>query len=359
MRLPDDVNEKEGMTPSIISALGAVCAIIILIVGIVLYLNRDKLEQNHTLDTGSLIQATQMPESESVEVGKSDLSPEDFDFWDMNPELTAAPIEEVVEPEPEKEDPSTDGKHTKIINDNGEEEWVLINKHLDMHSYDFANLVSQSGLLHYFEAGEETSFVGVDISKYQARVDFNKLKKAGVDFCMIRVGARGYGTGQLILDEYFQENMKRATDAGLEIGVYFFSQAINQEEVMEEANMVLEYIADYNVTYPVAFDMEYIDNDTARVEQLSKEEKTEIAKTFMDTVKAAGYTPILYGKKEWLIKKLDMTELDEYDVWLSQYEDIPDYPYEFTMWQYTNQGTVDGISGKVDLNISFIDYSEK
>lgn len=358
MRLPDDMNEKEGMTPSIISALGAVCAIIILIVGVVLYLNRDKLEENSPSQNVSAVLPTQTPVSENVEIGKSDLTPEDFDFWDMYPEPTPTPVEEVVEKEPEKEDPSTDGKHTKIINDNGEEEWILINKRLDMHSYDFTNLVSQSGLMRYFEEGEETSFVGVDISKYQDHVDFNKLKKAGVDFCMIRVGARGYGTGQLILDEYFQENMKRATDAGLDIGVYFFSQAITQDEVMEEANMVLEYIADYKVTYPVAFDMEYIENDTARVEQLSKEEKTEIAKTYMDTIKAAGYTPILYGKKEWLITELDLSELEDYDVWLSQYEDIPDYPYEFTMWQYTNQGNIDGISGKVDLNISFIDYSE-
>ncbi len=359
MRLPDDIDEREGMSPSIISTMGAVCAIIILIVAVVLFLNKDKLEQNNASVTASVPHPTQVAVTESVEVGKSDLSPEDFDFWDMYPQATQEPVEETVEVEPEEEDPSTDGKHTKIINDSGEEEWVLINKHLDMHSYDFANLVSQSGLMRYFEVGEETSFVGVDISKYQDHVDFNKLKKAGVDFCMIRVGARGYGTGQLILDENFQDNIKRATDAGLEIGVYFFSQAITQDEVMEEANMVLEYIADYDVTYPVAFDMEYIDNDTARVEQLSKKEKTEIAKTFMDTIKAAGYTPILYGKKEWLIKKLDLTELEDYDVWLSQYEDIPDYPYKFTMWQYTNQGTVDGISGKVDLNISFIDYSEK
>lgn len=360
MRLPDDVEEREGFAPSIISALGAVCAIIILIVVAVLYLNRDKLEQNNASGAGYTTYPPQTNVTESVEVDKSDLSPDDFDFWDMYPEATQIPVSESVEEEePKEEDPSTDGKHTKIINDSGEEEWVLISPIVDKHSYDFANLVSQSGLMRYYEEGEETSFVGVDISKYQDYVDFNKLKKAGVDFCMIRVGARGYGTGQLILDEKFQDNIKRATDAGLDIGVYFFSQAITQDEVMEEANMVLEYIADYNVTYPVAFDMEYIENDTARVEQLSKKEKTEIAKTFMDTVKTAGYTPILYGKKEWLIKKLDLTQLEDYDIWLSQYEDIPDYPYEFTMWQYTNQGTVDGISGKVDLNISFIDYSEK
>lgn len=359
MRLPDDVEEKGKMAPPIISALGAVCAIIILIVVMVLVLNKDKLSNSNTPETNNTITSTQVADREPTEVGKSDLSPQDFDFWEMYPKATEEPGTEPVEEKPEEEDPSTDGKHTKIINDSGKEEWVLISPHIDKHSYDFSNLVSQSGLMRYYKDGEEISFVGVDISKYQDHVDFNKLKKSGIDFCMIRVGARGYGTGQLILDENFQDNIKRATDAGLEVGVYFFSQAITEEEVMEEANMVLEYIADYDISYPVAFDMEYIENDTARVEQLSKKEKTEIAKTFMDTIRTAGYTPILYGKKEWLLKKLDMTKLEEYDVWLSQYEDIPDYPYEFTMWQYTSMGVVDGISGKVDLNISFIDFSEK
>ena len=169
------------------------------------------------------------------------------------------------------EDPATDGKHTKIINDDGEEEWIEIDPDLAKHQYDFTKLVKKSDLLEYHEDGEEISFVGVDLSKYQEYVDFAKLKKAGIDFCMLRVGARGYGTGELVLDAYFQENIKRASDAGLEIGVYFFSQAVTVEEAKEEANMVIEYIEDYDVNYPVVFDMEYIPNDTARVEQLSKE----------------------------------------------------------------------------------------
>lgn len=359
MKLPDEVDVKERLAPPIISALGAVCAVIIIIVVMVLVLNKDKLAQNDSADTDTVVTPSQVTSNETPEIPKSDLSPEDFDFWEMYPEATTEPVMEVVEEEPEEEDPSKDGKHTKIINDSGKEEWVLISPQLDKNTYDFSNLVSHSGLMRYYKDGKEVSFLGVDISKYQDHVDFNKLKKAGIDFCMIRVGARGYGTGQLILDENFQDNIKRATDAGLEVGVYFFSQAITEEEAIEEANMVLEYIKDYEVSYPVAFDMEYIENDTARVEQLSKKEKTQIAVTFMDAIETAGYTPILYGKKEWLIKKLDLTKLEDYDIWLSQYEDIPDYPYEFSMWQYTNQGTVDGISGKVDLNISFIDYSEK
>lgn len=361
MRLPDEIEEKERFAPSIISALGAVCLVIIIIVALVLYVNRDKLvESNHSGIQGSA-ESSQLPKEEDrVEIGDSDLSPEDFDFWEMYPEPTPVPVEEEPEEEPEKEeDPSTDGKHTKIITDSGEEEWVLIDSKIEKHTYDFKNLVCQSELMRYYKDGKEISYIGVDVSEKVGYVDFNKLKKAGVDFCMIRVGARGYGTGQLLVDESFQDNLKRATDAGLEVGVYFFSQAITQEEVMEEANLLLECITDYEVSYPVAFCMEYVENDTARVEQLTKTDKTEIAKTFLDTIRTAGYTPLLYGKKEWLLKKLDLTELGDYDVWLAQYENVPDYPYKFAMWQYTGYGTIDGISGNANLNISFIDFSEK
>lgn len=359
MRLPDEIEEKERFSPSIISTLGAVSLVIIIIVAIVLYVNRDKLANNGSVGSQGTVDISQQPVEDTVEIGNSDLSPEDFDFWELYPEATAVPVVEEPEEEVQEEDPSTDGKHTKIITDSGEEEWVLIEPQLEKHAYDFKNLVCQSDIMRYYKDGKEISYVGVDISEKQGYVDFNKLKKAGVDFCMIRVGARGYGTGQLLLDESFQDNMKRATDAGLEVGVYFFSQAITQEEVMEEANLVLECIADYEVSFPVAFYMEYVENDTARVEQLTKTDKTEIAKTFLDTIRTAGYSPLLYGKKEWLLKKLDLTELSDYDVWLAQYENIPDYPYKFSMWQYACYGTIDGISGSANLNISFIDYSEK
>ena len=123
--------------------------------------------------------------------------------------------------------------------------------------------------------------------------------------------------------------------------------------------MVLENIGDYQVDYPIAFDMEFVVNDTARIDGLSKAEKTSIAKAFMDTVESAGYMSMLYGDKEWLIKEVDMSKLTAYDVWLSQMADIPDYPYRFSMWQYKDDAVIDGISGYASLNISFIDYSEK
>lgn len=358
MRLPDEMEEKERTAPPIIAALGAVCFFIIIIIALVLYMNRDKFVESNP---GTSQPTNPYPEQngdDKVEIGASDLSPEDFDFWEMYPDNTPIPVE-VVPQETPKADPSKDGMHTLIINDSGEEEWVPIDENLAKHSYDLNSFVCQSDRMKYYKSGEVISYLGVDISEKQGYVDFNKVKKAGIDFCMIRVGARGYGTGQLFLDDNFTDNMKRATDAGLEVGVYFYSQAITEEEVLEEVMLVLESIKDYNVTYPVAFQMEYVENDTARVEQISKASKTELAQIFLGTVKSSGYTPMLYGKKEWLLKKVDLTKLSEYDVWLSQNKTQPDYPYQFGMWQYNNHAVIDGISGSVYLNISLIDYSEK
>ena len=352
MRLPDEGNDAERISPVLIALI-----FITAIVALVLWMNRERFknkEETVILQGGETLTVEQEMNHQET----STLTPEDFDFWEKYPEATPEPVIETT-PEPIVEDPATDGKHTKIINDEGEEEWIEIDPDLQKHSYDFTKLVKQADILKYYEDGKEISFVGVDLSKYQEYVDFAKLKKAGIDFCMLRVGARGYGTGQLVLDYYFQENIKRATDAGLDIGVYFFSQAVTIEEAEEEAQMVLEYIQDYEVKYPVVFDMEYVQNDTARVEQLSKEEKTLIAQAFLEAVELEGYTPMIYGKKEWLLTKIDLGRLVGYDIWLADYSDIPDYPYQFSMWQYTNQGKVDGVSGRVDLNISFIDYTEK
>lgn len=372
MRLPEDHEDHSGLTPTVISAIVAVTLFVGIILVVVLLMNNQKtagkkqveaesqnLEKEIIADE-SQVPASGYPDTDKIITG-STLSPDDFDFWDMYPEETPKPPEATEKPQKEtvENDPSTDGKHTLIEYADGKEEWILISPYLPKHEYDFTKLVCQSNLMKYYEDGKQVSFVGADISKYQDYVDFVKLKKAGVDYVMLRVGARGYGSGQLVLDEYFADNIKRASDAGLQIGVYFFSQAVNKDEAIEEANMVLENIRDYAITYPVAFDMEKIENDASRIDSLSKAEKTEIAKTFLDTIKNAGYKPILYGDKEWLLKQIDLSKLTAYDIWLSQQEDIPDYPYKFTMWQYTKEASIDGIAGYADLNISFIDYSEK
>lgn len=367
MNLPNDYEEHSRLTPTVMTAIVAVTLFVGAILVMVLLLNNQKTssrrkgQENVAATVEATAVGTEYPDTDEL-ISGSTLSPDDLDFWDKYPEETTEPSVETDREEIEEKvesDPSTDGKHTLVKYADGSEEWVLISPYLPKHEYDFTKLVCQSDIMKYYEDGKQVSYVGADISKYQDYVDFIKLKKAGVDFVMIRVGARGYGSGHLVLDEYFADNIKRATDAGLEVGVYFFSQAINEAEAVEEANMVLENVKDYKITYPVAFDMEYISNDTARIDNLSKSEKTTIAKAFLDTVQNAGYKPMIYGNKEWLIKHVDMSKLTAYDVWLSQEEDIPDYPYKFTMWQYKTDASIDGIAGYANLNISFIDYSEK
>lgn len=344
MRLPDEFEENNsGLTPAVLSAIVAVTLFVGVILVIVLLMNNQN-RRSHEAAVKKTEESTEESSSDVIYpdtdalVSGSTLSPDDLDFWDKYPQQTeesestqasreSTPAESETVPE---NDPATDGKHTMVKNRDGKEEWVLISPYLPKHEYDFTKLVCQSELMKYYEEGRQVSYVGADISKYEDYVDFVKLKKAGIDFVMIRVGARGYGTGQLVLDEYFTDNIKRASDAGLDVGVYFSSQAITVEEATEEAAMVLEALEDYQITYPVAFDMGFVENDTARIESLSKTEKTEITKTFLDTVAAEGYMTVIYGDKEWLIKEIDMSKLTAYDVWLSQLQDLPDYPYRFT-----------------------------
>ena len=362
MKLPEEFDEQPGMSAGIVKMIIGVTLFIAAILVLILVLNGKKNGNGNSAGQGGNDQAAQGGTEESTEetFTPGTLTPDDFDFWDMYPEETTEPAaDDNTKKEEEKPDPATDGKHTLVTTSDGKEEWVLISPYLPKHEYDFTKLVCQSELMRYYVDGKQVAFVGADISKYQDYVDFLKLKKAGVDFVMLRVGARGYGSGQIVLDDYFVDNIKRATDAGLQIGVYFTSQAITEEEAVEESNIVLENIKDYKITYPVAFDMSFVDNDTTRIETVSRADKTKITKAFLDTIEAAGYKPLIYGDKEWLIKEIDLSKLSAYDVWLSQMEDVPDYPYRFTMWQYANDVTIDGIAGYANMNISFIDYSEK
>lgn len=312
-------------------------------------------------------------------IEENGLTPDDLDFWDMypqegesmEPDVPGKDEKKLAEAEKKKEseeeetetedgkDPMDDGKHTLIEYSDGTREWVVISPYLSKNTYDFTKLVSSDNQMKYVEDGKSISFIGVDISRYQGEVDFYQLKDAGIDFVMLRVGARGYSSGEIMMDETFADNIQKASEAGLDIGVYFYSQAVTQEEAVEEANMVIESLGEYKLQYPVAFDMEYVENDTARVEALSRVDKTNITKAFLDTIQAAGYRTMIYGDKEWLIKKIDLSKLTAYDIWLSQDADIPDYPYKFAMWQYTTSAQINGIDGYANLNICFIDYAAR
>ena len=241
--------------------------------------------------------------------------------------------------------------------DTGAEVHIPILAGVPRHNYDWTCIQNKDGFKNYVVDNQVTSFRGIDVSSFQGTIDWNKVKAAGVDFAMIRVGYRGYGTGAMMLDDNFDVNIQGALDAGIKVGVYFFSQAITEEEAVEEARFVLEHIKDYDITYPVAYDMELITHDTARTDTLTGRQITDHTIAFCEAIKSAGYKTCVYSNRRTLILKLDLSRLTAYDTWYAAYVGYPDYPYDFKMWQFTDSGSVDGIEGNVDINISFIDYS--
>ena len=224
-------------------------------------------------------------------------------------------------------------------------------------SLDMNSLVTRNGYAFYKENEEITSIAGIDVSEHQGDIDWNAVKNAGIEFAIIRVGYRTYGGGEITLDTTFEQNLRNADAAGIKTGVYFFSQAIDPEEAIEEADAVIDAIRPYNITYPVIFDWELITGDSARTDAMTVDNLADACISFCERVKSAGYTPMIYQNKNTTMFKLDLPKLQDYDFWLAEYGDKPTYYYDYQMWQYSSTGKVPGINGEVDMNISFKDYS--
>ncbi len=231
---------------------------------------------------------------------------------------------------------------------------------LDIPAYSYDNsLFTYDEMSWKSYSGTEDAAVGIDVSAYQYDIDWQAVAESGIDFAMIRVGFRGWGSsGSLNVDKYAMQNLRGAADAGLDVGVYFFSQAISTEEALEEAELVLSIIKDYDITYPVVFDWEEIGNSYARTNGMKTDLLTDCAITFCDRIAEAGYTPMVYYYKYLGLVKYDLTRLQDYDIWFAQYADVPNYPYDFQMWQYTSEGTVPGIVNDTDMNICFKKYAD-
>lgn len=237
-----------------------------------------------------------------------------------------------------------------------EEGYLIVksNPRADKHKYNWDNL-DNSTMLYKYEDENYTSKLGVDVSEYQGDIDWGRLKEAGVEFAILRLGYRGYGqAGRIVLDEKFEENYTGAIENGIEVGVYFFSQAINIEEVREEADIVLERLEGKQITYPVAFDLERIKHDDARTDNLTNEEISNMALEFCKIIECNGYTPCVYGNSKTFTTKMALEQFNNYNKWYADYLEKPLYPYEFSIWQYTEKGRIDGIEGNTDLNICFV-----
>lgn len=237
-------------------------------------------------------------------------------------------------------------------------QYLAINDSLAKNTYDWDNIVKyDNNEWKYIVNGRSKAYKGIDVSEFQGEIDWKKVKADGVKFAFIRLGYRGYGTGKLVMDQYFHQNMKNAIAAGIDVGVYFYSQATSAAEAVEEAELVLQEIRGYDLAYPVVFDIEDAPSANARTAGMSATTATNLTRAFCDTIANAGYRPMIYTNSRWFASRLDLTKLKSYDKWLAQYYVYPFFPYKFQILQYTHQGRVNGIKGNVDLNLCFVNYN--
>lgn len=231
---------------------------------------------------------------------------------------------------------------------------------LKHHSYvEDQFVMDEDNVLQYVADGEVISKKGVDVSRYQEKIDWKKVAGDGVEYAFIRLGIRGATEGKLILDEAYEDNMEGALENGIDTGVYFFTQALNKEEAVEEAEFVLEHLEDYDVSYPIVLDVEEVTTKNPRTKNMEKQDWTDVCIAFCERIKEAGYTPMIYGNLKTFLIMLDMEQLEEYEKWFAYYQTPLYFPYEFSVWQYTSAGKIEGIGTDVDLNISMKDFGKE
>lgn len=405
MRLPDE-QEERGMGMPVIYSIVAVSVFILIILAVVLMSNTR--QKGRDTAKNKRVEATPSPApEEDIEFseGEADietlyrehkLRAEDLDFWDMypgnkvivegrgeespetgegqasaspegSPGVSASPdaspgpsASPAPTHEPTEEEMAASEDYVQVTLRDGTSEWVEISEDIPRYAYDFTNIRISDGKMAYYQDGEKVSWLGTDLSKNSGEVDFQALKDSGVDFVMLRLGGRGYETGLVSLDESFVNNITKAQSAGLEVGVTFFSQAVTPGEAQEEAEFVINNLIPYKITFPVAFDMEYIVNDESRIDILTKEDKTEIAETFLSRIESEGYRCVLYGGKNWLLGEIESEDLlAYYDVWLNEPGSVPEFPYQFKMWKYDASRKIEGVENDAAYTISFVNYSRK
>ncbi|MBQ9413136.1 MAG: S-layer homology domain-containing protein [Oscillospiraceae bacterium] len=197
---------------------------------------------------------------------------------------------------------------------------------------------------------------GIDVSYYQHEIDWEKVAEDGIDFAIIRCGYRGSTQGVLCEDECFRQNIAGALAAGVNVGIYFFSQALTEAEALEEADYVLSLIEGCDVTYPVVFDWERLTSESSRTKDPDWDAVSDCAVAFCERIAAAGYRPMTYFNRYSAYLQWDMTKLQRYDGWLASYNSTPNYLYDFQMWQYSSKGKVDGIDTHVDMDLCLVPY---
>ena len=239
-------------------------------------------------------------------------------------------------------------------------EYVPVHNNVDLSSlvpsYFYED---ESGRMLYKDESVNI-LTGIDVSNHQNDINWAAVSDDGIDYVMLRIGYRGWGSkGIMGIDERLEANYEGAKNAGLAVGGYFYSQATTPEEAREEALFLLDAVKDMEFDFPIAYDWEYVDNEeNARTNGMTGEEITKCAKAFCEEIEKAGRSVMIYFNCEIGYYEYDLEILKGYDFWLAEYNSYPTFLYKYTMWQYTKTGRVNGIEGDVDLNISVVDYSD-
>lgn len=234
-----------------------------------------------------------------------------------------------------------------------------LKKNVKRHAYDWTKLVHKKNRIKYNDRNF-TVRQGIDVYYRNGNIDWKQVKKSGIDFAFIRIGYRGYGQrGSLQIDKRFYQNIHNAHRAGLDVGVYLFSQAINQAEALQEANLVLKTLHGTKLELPVVYDPEKIPWAKARTDGISRKQFTRNSLTFCKKIEKAGYDAMIYSNMYSMAYRFDMKKLEKYPFWYADYRKKPQTPYLFSFWQYSAKGRVAGVPTKVDLNIQFIPKNNK
>lgn len=248
--------------------------------------------------------------------------------------------------------------NTAKVNDMYEGDMTIPYYDIRTSNYNPEDFEEKNGVVTY--AGD--SFVGINVSQKAGEIDWNAVAESGVEFAMIRVGYRGNDKGRISLDSNFEANITGAAEAGLPVGVYFYSKAVTDTEAEEEANFVLEQIRPYQMTYPVAIFWEYDRKDSGEVDEKSRtvrcngDQVTGFIQTFLKKIKTVGYKTAFYADKKMGYESLDLSRLTDHDMWYAEYQPAPSFYYDYKMWQYTKDGEVPGISKPVPITISLKEY---
>lgn len=307
------------------------------------------------------VSETEQPDSREDTTAEVQLGGKDTAAAEQNKQkenVTEQDGKEDAETGTQQEDSTPKKEKTEIlhfVDVFGKKYKTKINPKVKKHDYDLQAFFRKGDQLFYNGDARYTSRLGVDVSEHQGAIDWNRVKAAGYEFAFIRIGYRGYGqAGRVCLDRQFVDNIRGAQAAGIDVGVYFFAQAINEEEAAEEARFVLENLAGYGLQLPVVYDPESILDAEARTDNVPGSQFTKNTRVFCQMIEEAGFEPMIYSNMLWEAFEFKLARLSEYPIWYADYEPLPQTPYHFQYWQYSNEGAVDGIAGNCDLDIQLL-----